>query len=275
MVQFCYTRGFTHRGYFHADDVFSSAFLRVLNPNIQLYRVTSVPALLETDVVYDIGDGEFDHHTKPVKTRDDGTPYASFGLLWNKFACLKYSPFVVEYVDKTLVKEIDIADNTGAYSALTNFIYALNDEWVQKGSIESQQDSFEKAVNFALIILGGFIKKAMTVEEYSYEHFSSCVLPNLTDDDIITFGSFVPYPDFEVLGFKFVIVASARCDWVCYALDKDYYFPLELRGLRNSQDLDVPKFVNLQGNFAVFESADAAFNYARGLLSKKVLCKWR
>lgn len=30
--------GLTHNGTFHADDVFSTAFVKILNPNIQIIR---------------------------------------------------------------------------------------------------------------------------------------------------------------------------------------------------------------------------------------------
>ena len=34
---------FTHSGKFHADDVFSTALLQIINPNITVTRVFSVP----------------------------------------------------------------------------------------------------------------------------------------------------------------------------------------------------------------------------------------
>ena len=40
---FIYDKGFTHAGSFHADDVFSTAFLKILNPNIKITRGFVVP----------------------------------------------------------------------------------------------------------------------------------------------------------------------------------------------------------------------------------------
>ena len=54
---------FTHGGKFHADDVFSSALLLYINPEISITRGNSVPDDF-TGIVFDIGRGEFDHHQK-------------------------------------------------------------------------------------------------------------------------------------------------------------------------------------------------------------------
>lgn len=72
---------FTHGGKFHADDVFSSALLLYINPEISITRGNSVPDDF-TGIVFDIGRGEFDHHQKDSRIRENGVPYAAFGLLW-------------------------------------------------------------------------------------------------------------------------------------------------------------------------------------------------
>ena len=72
---------FTHSGKFHADDVFSAALLLYLNPEITIIRGNKVPDDYE-GIVFDIGRGEFDHHQKDSRIRENGIPYAAFGLLW-------------------------------------------------------------------------------------------------------------------------------------------------------------------------------------------------
>ena len=54
-------RGFTHGSKFHSDDVFATAFLRILNPDIQVQRGLEVPKEFD-GIIYDIGRGKFDHH---------------------------------------------------------------------------------------------------------------------------------------------------------------------------------------------------------------------
>ena len=74
-------KGFTHGGKFHADDVFSTALLQIVRPDIQVTRGFAVPDRFD-GIVYDIGGGMFDHHSEPRETRPNGVPYAAFGLLW-------------------------------------------------------------------------------------------------------------------------------------------------------------------------------------------------
>ena len=71
---------FTHGGKFHADDVFSAALLFYLNPEIQIGRGNQVPENYE-GIVFDIGRGAYDHHQKESRVRENGVPYAAFGLL--------------------------------------------------------------------------------------------------------------------------------------------------------------------------------------------------
>ena len=72
--------GFTHAGKFHADDVFATALLQILRPDIKITRGFTVPDDFD-GIVYDIGFGMFDHHQEPREYRANGVPYAAFGLL--------------------------------------------------------------------------------------------------------------------------------------------------------------------------------------------------
>ena len=56
---------FTHSGKFHADDVFSSALLLYLNPEIRIIRGNKVPEDFD-GIVFDIGRGRYDHHQKDL-----------------------------------------------------------------------------------------------------------------------------------------------------------------------------------------------------------------
>ena len=58
--------GFTHAGKFHADDVFATALLQILRPDIKITRGFVVPDDFD-GIVYDIGFGMFDHHQEPPR----------------------------------------------------------------------------------------------------------------------------------------------------------------------------------------------------------------
>ena len=81
--------GFTHAGKFHADDVFATALLQIIRPDIRITRGFVVPDDFD-GIVYDIGFGMFDHHQEPREYRANGIPYAAFGLLWR--GAVAFSP---------------------------------------------------------------------------------------------------------------------------------------------------------------------------------------
>ena len=61
----------THNGRFHADDVFSAALLKILNPEIHISRVSAVPENF-SGIVFDLANGTFDHHNSNIKYRNNG-----------------------------------------------------------------------------------------------------------------------------------------------------------------------------------------------------------
>ena len=71
-------KGFTHGGKFHADDVFSTALLQILRPDIQITRGFVVPDGFD-GIVYDVGGGMFDHHSEPRECRPNGVRPAVAG----------------------------------------------------------------------------------------------------------------------------------------------------------------------------------------------------
>ena len=66
-------KAFTHGGKFHADDIFSSALLLYLNPEIQITRGNQVPEEYD-GIVFDIGRGAYDHHQKDSRIRENSVP---------------------------------------------------------------------------------------------------------------------------------------------------------------------------------------------------------
>lgn len=124
-------KAITHAGVFHADDVMSAAFLRILNPEITVERVFRVPEELPEDVlVFDIGGGEFDHHQKNNEVRENGVPYASFGKLVRAFGGeLGLSDESLAAFQKEVVEPIDSTDNGGEPDPLSRVLSAFNPSW--------------------------------------------------------------------------------------------------------------------------------------------------
>ena len=96
-------KAFTHGGKFHADDIFSSALLLYLNPEIQITRGNQVPEEYD-GIVFDIGRGAYDHHQKDSRVRENGIPYAAFGLLWEELG--------TEILGEELAEKFDVSRRT-------------------------------------------------------------------------------------------------------------------------------------------------------------------
>ena len=139
---------FTHSGKFHADDVFSAALLLYLNPEITITRGNQVPENYE-GLVFDIGRGQYDHHQKDSRIRDNGVPYAAFGLLWEKLGPEILGEELALKFDESFVQPLDINDNTGEKNELATLIGNFNPGWDSKSS---NDEAFFQAVSVAGMI---------------------------------------------------------------------------------------------------------------------------
>ncbi|HHV32140.1 MAG: MYG1 family protein [Ruminococcaceae bacterium] len=147
----------THGGKFHADDVFSAALLKILNPKIHILRAFEVPESFD-GLVFDLGRGRFDHHQEDSEVRENGVPYAAFGLLWREFGKQIFhdccTPEEAEreaaHFDETFIQPLDEDDNTGCGNPLASVIGSFNPNW---DSDRSPDECFEEAVALAVVIL--------------------------------------------------------------------------------------------------------------------------
>ena len=90
----------------------ASAFTHSGNPEITITRGNQVPENYE-GLVFDIGRGQYDHHQKNSRIRDNGVPYAAFGLLWEKLGPEILGEELALKFDESFVQPLDINDNTG------------------------------------------------------------------------------------------------------------------------------------------------------------------
>ena len=146
---------FTHGGKFHADDVFSSALLLYINPEISITRGNSVPDDF-TGIVFDIGRGEFDHHQKDSRIRENGVPYAAFGLLWEAVGADILGEELAVKFDESFVQPLDNNDNTGEKNELATLIGNFNPSWDYEGGSD---EAFFQAVSVAGMILENKFKR--------------------------------------------------------------------------------------------------------------------
>ena len=157
--------GFTHGGVFHADDVFATALLMLVNPKIHITRGFSVPEGF-AGIVYDIGGGEFDHHQKDSRVRENGVPYAAFGLLWERFGSMLISDEDAREFDRSFVQPIDKSDNTGEINILSIIIADKKPSWQEPS--RQMDNAFWEAVHMAKEMLEGRFRQ-IRADRAAYE----------------------------------------------------------------------------------------------------------
>ena len=154
-------KAFTHSGKFHADDVFSSALLLYLNPQITITRGNRVPEGYD-GIVFDIGRGRYDHHQRDSRVRENGVPYAAFGLLWEELGSGILGETLAQRFDEEFVQPLDNNDNTGEKNELASLIGNFNPVWDETeaadGLTEEERDrglsvGFLRAVQVAGMVL--------------------------------------------------------------------------------------------------------------------------
>ena len=158
----------THDGVFHADEVFATALIKLIaksnNENkIEVVRTRNPKILqehleLETSIVIDVGNSEFDHHQELKYNTINGEeiPMSSFGLVHKKFLELNLIMFDKDL--QNLVVEVDKADNGVAPSTISTLIRTFTPNWNDK-SDTAMDDAFKKAVKFAKGILKNMLGK--------------------------------------------------------------------------------------------------------------------
>ncbi len=112
----------THSSGFHTDDIFAAATLLVLlekEHEVIIVRSRDMSVIEKADYVFDVGGiydpstHRFDHHQEGgAGKRENGVPYAAFGLVWNEYGeKISGSLGVKEKIDCALVQPIDAGDN--------------------------------------------------------------------------------------------------------------------------------------------------------------------
>lgn len=230
---------FTHSGKFHADDVFSSALLLYLNPEITITRGNKVPEDFD-GIVFDIGRGRYDHHQKDSRIRENGISYAAFGLLWEDLGCEILGDELAEKFDEAFVQPLDNNDNTGEKNELASLIGSFNPSWDENGGTD---EAFFRAVSVAGMILENKFARYLGNERADKRIEEVLETRDQTGDSrILVLPEFIPcqkrLSETEV---AFVIFPSNRGGYCIQPQKKEYSlnykcsFPSEWLGLENEE----------------------------------------
>jgi len=249
----------THNDRFHADDVFATAVMQIMYGNdMRVVRTRDEDIINSADIVYDVGSiydadkNRFDHHQQSfAEARENGIPYAAFGLVWKKWGALICgSEGAANIVDKKLVQVIDAGDNGFETHKKKHEDYtSYSVDWMIKGfgpSWKEDKDfdydtAFFKAVDFAKPVLEREIKlaqdkmEAIPIVEKAYE--------DAEDKRIIIFDRFVPRGDTLNKHTEPAFVISPEPDsdrWRMIAIQEEGFVnridpPKEWRGLYDEE----------------------------------------
>lgn len=276
------TEGFTHGGVFHADDVFATALLKILNPRIKISRGFAVPKDFG-GIVYDIGGGKYDHHQKGSRVRQNGVPYAAFGLLWEQFGTELLSEEDAWDFDEKFIQPIDQSDNTGEENLISCLISDFLPTWQETPG--QMDEIFWEAVQFAQAILERRIRQIQAdrdAYEIVYQKAGQC------SDGILYLEQAVPWKealqkhDKDIL---YVIYPSLRGGYNIQAVpdreDKNtlrHPFPESWRGagaqaLQDMTGISDLIFCHMSGFLCAAETLEGAYSTAKlavqGYFSKK------
>lgn len=173
---------YTHGGVFHTDDVMSTVLLKELRPDVKLHRIFEVPdeARSSSALVYDIGEGEFDHHQENVELDREGNKYSAFGLLWREFGRellfkrgFKRVEEANDYFIANYANKIDFGDNNG-YFKLPHFreneiLTRFRLKWFEGQGNEKWDEAFNKALVQAKIFFDLWIRDTYNATDMRYE----------------------------------------------------------------------------------------------------------
>ncbi|MGY8872323.1 MAG: MYG1 family protein [Pseudomonadales bacterium] len=192
----------THSGNFHADDVFSIAALKSIFPSFKLIRTRDLELIGKADIVIDVGGeydpdaGRFDHHQRGgAGERDNGIPYSSFGLVWQKYGLeiCGGNQEVANAVDTGLVSTIDAIDCGHAEGvskgiSLSHTISMFNPTWQEDNHFDT---CFDEAVDFASRVLARFI--ASVNGGISAKSIVANAIDNAEDPRVIVLDKYTPW----------------------------------------------------------------------------------
>jgi len=175
----------THSGNFHPDEVLGVAALRIIFGNdVSIVRTrdesiikskSPEDVVLDVGLVYDENNNLFDHHQEGgAGKRENGIPYASFGLIWKKYGeQITGSKKAADTIEEKLVLAIDAGDNgVDTFQKankhfkpylLEGALISFLPTWLEKD--KNVDDAFSKAVTFAQLVLQREIAKTVAFIE--------------------------------------------------------------------------------------------------------------
>lgn len=296
----------THSGQFHADDIFSTALLNVYYRNkdktikVKCKRSVKKEDIDKADIVYDIGlihnpkKMRFDHHQNDSSLiRENGIPYAAFGLVFKHFGPelisiiskeknKKVIAEIFDIVEKKLVQHIDAMDNgTSTYKQLFKGVdVATIDNYFQMCKFAAGVDDmklidkkFFELVKFSEPIIENIIMYAVGIQKEKALGIKA--YNKAKDKRIIICDRFYSFNFNKFPEPLIVLYPDLRGGWSAKnvqtgedAYDARFYFPESWRGLVDEElekacGVKGAKFCHKSGFLCVNETKEGLLEMVR------------
>lgn len=275
----------THSGRFHADEIFAIAMIQIIK-DVEITRSRDQDVIDQADIVLDVGaeyipdNLRFDHHQNSfTKTRADGTPFATAGLVWAHFGAeilakkgLKGDyeiQFAQQWVDQKIIHDIDAVDN-GLFTedprpSVSMIIGMMNASSTEDD--ETQKAAFYQAIAFTSSILNNVIKAAIKEAENIVELEAYA---KTAQDGLLILDKHLPFKDFlyNHPEIKRVVYPRNSEQFGVYCNGKENHLPQRFRGLRSDElnaitELDDTVFCHKSGFMCVTNSQESALFMAK------------
>lgn len=248
----------THNDRFHADDVCAMSTLRILfgDKITEVIRTRDESIIQTGDIVFDVGNtydpeiNRFDHHqTEGAGQRENGIPYAAFGLVWKKWGKeICGSQEAADIFDKKLVQTVDASDNGFAlYSYSTPDVreYVLDTICGSFGPTWKEGDNYDEAFFEVVDIVEKIIRREIKIAQDKVEAIPLVqkAYDDAQDKRIIVMGEYYPWSDVLSKHEEILFVISPSKDktqWRINAVQKESFvnrkdFPVSWAGLREEE----------------------------------------
>jgi uncharacterized UPF0160 family protein len=220
----------THNGICHADDVFGTAALKLVYPDAAIVRTRDRKVLAAADFRVDVGGkddprtGDYDHHQRGgAGSRDNGVPFAAFGLVWKAFGeVICGSKEIADLVDRQFVAAIDAADTAypltetvveGATpNTLSGCFASMNPSWHETGV--SVDEQFERSLPLAKLFLERAIVRASGI--LLAEAVTREAVANSDGGPVVILEKFCPWQGVvikEAPNALFIVFPAITGDW--------------------------------------------------------------
>ena len=263
-----------HSGVFHADDVFTVAYVQLLRKFyglqqlkvIRTFKVGDFMTMENGYLVADIGKGYFDHHFPEAekKRRADGVPYAAFGLVVKEFHEGFLSEEEYGFLDKKLIEPCDYHDNTGGGNTLSFAIGVFNKNCDDPDP--NNDPKFFEAVDLATTVLEKFISNVR-----SFAKAKEIADQQTIEGNAIYMDSYAPIGEFFAEDPRLLYIGSPSLRGTYQMITvKDpcgvtkKLFPERIRGVSYPDgvfDADGLSFCHPSGFMASFRDKETAKKY--------------